>query len=169
VCTYVVRICTYFFAHTFRYISSYLTKIRAGYVLQTGSLMCACDCFKHSQGKWLQLFSLLSKPLRLDLQCTKWYACRADSTNVLLLISISGILITLASMVASPCKKTGERFQQHSLKLYVWTRNDTMVYSSLYYNIILYDYILVYDCLMVYTSMYENILNDFLICWYMCD
>jgi hypothetical protein len=38
VCTYVVSICTYFFAHTFRYISSYLTKIRAGYV-QTGSLM----------------------------------------------------------------------------------------------------------------------------------
>jgi hypothetical protein len=38
VCTYVVSICMYFFAHTFRYISSYLTKIRARYV-QTGSLM----------------------------------------------------------------------------------------------------------------------------------
>jgi hypothetical protein len=38
VCSYPVRMCTYFSAHTFRYISSYLQKIRAGYV-QTGSLM----------------------------------------------------------------------------------------------------------------------------------
>lgn len=55
---------------------------------------------------------------RLDLQCTKWYACRADSTNVLLLISTSGILTTLASMVATsqPMQKDWQTFSATSFK-----------------------------------------------------